>query len=254
MAWRLARSLDVLRDEVRGLHPGTRVDTIGDADHADEPSDHNPNAAGVVCAADFFANAGLDLADFAEHLRRTNHRAVKYVIYNRRIWSKARAGEGWRTYTGDDPHTSHVHVSVGVGPDGRSTGPYDNTSPWGLLEDDVELSDRVNLWDEAGDKPWRAGKSIGVTRQDPSVSVGQLLQWGGEVGHLTHGRVLPALARIEATLAVIAGQEPVAAVRAELAKLTDSLVAAVRDAVPASEQDTVEAALRDVLGPPSAEE
>src|SRR5690606_14777101 len=29
-------------------------------------------------------------------------------------------------------HTRHMHVSVGVGPDGRSTGPYDDTSPWGL--------------------------------------------------------------------------------------------------------------------------
>jgi hypothetical protein len=141
MAWRLARSLATLRNEVRTLHPGTRVDTIGDADHAGSASDHNPNAAEVVCAADFFADRGLKLGDFAEHLRRTNHRAVKYVIYNRRLWSKTRAGEGWRPYNGSNPHTSHVHVSVGVGPDGRSTGPYDDTSPWGLLEDDMPLSD-----------------------------------------------------------------------------------------------------------------
>src|SRR5690554_7976273 len=51
------------------------------------------------------------------------------LIFNRRIASK---GGGWRAYHGSNPHTSHVHVSVGVGPDGRSTGPYDDTSPWGL--------------------------------------------------------------------------------------------------------------------------
>lgn len=110
---------------------GTRVDTKGDPAHASTNSDHNPNSAGVVCAADFFANAGLDLASFAEHCKRVNHTAVKYVIYNRRIWSKARNGEGWRVYTGSNPHTSHVHVSVGVGRDGLSTGPYDDPTPWG---------------------------------------------------------------------------------------------------------------------------
>lgn len=114
--------------------------------------------------------------------------------------------------------------------------------------DDVDLSDRVNLWDEKGNKPWRAGKSIGVTKEDPAVSVGQLLMWGGEVGHLTHNRVLPALAEIKATLKVLAGQDPAEAVRGEIAELTDTLVAAVREAVPAANQDTVEAALRNVLG------
>lgn len=36
-----------------------------------------------------------------------------------------------RNYTGSDPHTSHIHVSVGVGSDGQSTQPYDDrTPPW----------------------------------------------------------------------------------------------------------------------------
>jgi peptidoglycan hydrolase-like protein with peptidoglycan-binding domain len=35
-----------------------------------------------------------------------------------------------------------MHVSVGTGPDGRSTGPYDSTQPWGIaaaggMEDDM---------------------------------------------------------------------------------------------------------------------
>ncbi|MBF5083096.1 hypothetical protein [Quadrisphaera sp. INWT6] len=46
---------------------------------------------------------------------------VSYVIWQGQIWSTARAGEGWRTYTGGgvyDPtspvggHYDHVHVSV----------------------------------------------------------------------------------------------------------------------------------------------
>ena len=130
MGWRLARSLEVLRDEIRAVHPGTTVWTIGDAAHV--VSDHRPNAAGVVCAVDVLGDRGLDLAAFAEHLRKANHRAVKYVIFNRRIWSKALNSQGWRPYHGSNPHTTHVHVSVGVGPDGRSTGPYDDESPWGV--------------------------------------------------------------------------------------------------------------------------
>ncbi|MDG4796224.1 hypothetical protein [Micromonospora sp. WMMD1082] len=60
-------------------------------------------------------------------------------IYNRRIWSTSRASEGWRRYAGSNPHTTHVHVSVGTGPDGKSTGPYDNTSSWGVGDDMSEV-------------------------------------------------------------------------------------------------------------------
>lgn len=131
-SWRLARSLAVLRSEIRAVHPGTTVWTIGDAEHRSSWSDHNPTSSGVVCAIDVLGDHGLNLGQFADHLRQKNHVAVKYVIFNRRIWSKARASEGWRRYSGSNPHTTHVHVSVGVGPDGRSTGPYDDTSPWGI--------------------------------------------------------------------------------------------------------------------------
>ena len=130
MAWRLARSLETLRDEIRSVHPGTTVWTIGDEAHV--VSDHRPNPAGVVCAIDVKDDGGMSLAEFAEHTRTRNHPAWKYTIFNRRIISKARLAEGWRPYSGSNPHTTHVHVSVGVGPDGRSTGPYDDTTPWGI--------------------------------------------------------------------------------------------------------------------------
>jgi len=34
-----------------------------------------------------------------------------YIITRRRIWSVERASEGNRPYVGDDPHTSHIHIS-----------------------------------------------------------------------------------------------------------------------------------------------
>jgi len=139
MAWRLAKSLNVLRSEVNAVAPGRSTvsdGTIGDDAHQGTASDHNPNGAGVVCAIDFThdPDSGADMHQFAEHLKRRNHAAVKYVIWNRRIWSKAKNSQGWRSYTGSNPHTAHMHVSVGVGPDGQSTGTYDNTTPWGIEE------------------------------------------------------------------------------------------------------------------------
>ena len=48
------------------------------------------------------------LANDALNARRVG---VMYVIWNKRIWSTYRRAEGWRPYTGGDPHTSHIHIS-----------------------------------------------------------------------------------------------------------------------------------------------
>lgn len=124
--WRLARSLEVLRSELRSRWPGTTFWTIGDDNHG-EWSDHSPNAAGVVCAADILGDGGMDLDWFAEYIRTCGHRDLDYVIHRDRI---ASAGGPWRNYFG--AYHSHVHVSVGDGPDGHATGGYDHTDPWGI--------------------------------------------------------------------------------------------------------------------------
>jgi hypothetical protein len=39
---------------------------------------------------------------------------IMYLIWNRRIWGSYRAasdGDGWRPYTGSNPHTDHIHLS-----------------------------------------------------------------------------------------------------------------------------------------------
>lgn len=143
MAWRLARSLKVLRTETRRLYPGTTVWDIGDPAHQSGWSDHNPSeCCDVVCATDTLGDAGLDLEWFAQTITRTDPPALKYVIWNRRIWFPQ---TGWHTYSGSNPHTSHVHTSVGWGPDGRSTGPYDDVSPWGLLTNTEGGDDVIGL-------------------------------------------------------------------------------------------------------------
>lgn len=52
---------------------------------------------------------GQALADFAVANAATLR--LTYVIWNRRIWSVARAAEGWRPYSGDSTHEDHVHLS-----------------------------------------------------------------------------------------------------------------------------------------------
>jgi hypothetical protein len=48
---------------------------------------------------------------------------VSYLIYNKKIWSRARAKEGDRVYRGLNPHTKHIHVSI-------EPSEAKNTSPW----------------------------------------------------------------------------------------------------------------------------
>lgn len=128
----------MLRDEIDRIAPGRskRSDgTIGDAAHAASDSDHNPNDQGVVCARDFTHDpgSGADMHRISRRIVAKLPKALKYVIWNRQIWSRTRASDGWRRYTGSNPHTKHMHVSVGRGSDGHSTGPYDDTGAWGLL-------------------------------------------------------------------------------------------------------------------------
>jgi len=137
MAWRLARSLEVLRNEVNTAAPNRSKasdGTIGDDAHQGTASDHNPNSADVVCAIDFTHDPanGADMHRISRAIVKRRPRALKYVIWNRQIWSVTRAAEGWRAYGGSNPHTKHMHVSAGVGSDGHSTGPYDDISPWGV--------------------------------------------------------------------------------------------------------------------------
>lgn len=136
MEWRLAGALVQLRREVDAAAPGRSKasdGTIGDDSHAARASDHNPNAADVVCAFDATHDpgSGADMRAISEHIRTHRPPALKYLIFNKRIAS-ADSGWAWVAYNGRNPHTRHMHVSVGRGYDGSSTGPYDDTTSWGI--------------------------------------------------------------------------------------------------------------------------
>lgn len=130
MGWRRARSLEVLGDEIEAAWPGTTVWYIGDEAHQDNWSDHNPNVCcDVVCAADVKDDGGMDLAEFVHRLLEDPHPNLRYVIYRDKIYHRA---NGFRAEDYGGAYHKHVHVSVGNGPDGRSTARYDSTAAWGI--------------------------------------------------------------------------------------------------------------------------
>ena len=90
---------------------------IGDTRHQARPSDHNPDAEGIVRAVDIDRDLSgkakpdlmPDLADQIRLCARTDKR-IAYVIFNGKIAS-ARLGFRWRKYTGSNPHNHHCHIS-----------------------------------------------------------------------------------------------------------------------------------------------
>ena len=64
---------------------------------------------------------GIDCKDIFEKLKEDKR--VKYLIFQGKIWSKERAKEGNRKYTGSNQHTKHLHISI-------NDGMGNDTSPW----------------------------------------------------------------------------------------------------------------------------
>jgi len=127
MSWRLARGLDKLRSQVNARWPNRsrKADgTIGDRAHAARASDHNPRG-GIVHALDLTHSpgTGLDIHGLADRLRQSKDPRISYIISNRRIAS-SKQNWAWRRYTGSNPHSGHMHISI------RSNPQADKTNDW----------------------------------------------------------------------------------------------------------------------------
>jgi len=136
--WRLARAITALREEVNRQAPNRNKasdGTIGDAAHRSRDSDHNPwiedGDTGVVSAIDITHDGagGCSAETLAQSLQSGRDARVKYVIWNRRIMSSyAHNGTApwvWRNYSGSNPHTRHIHISLN-----SRKSDYDSTAPW----------------------------------------------------------------------------------------------------------------------------
>lgn len=132
--WLLASSLQRLRENIDALAPlrcKCSDGSIGDAAHASRDSDHNPwveaGGVGIVTAIDITndpANS-CDAGRLAESLREARDARVKYVIWNRRIFSATVQPWLWRPYGGRNPHDHHLHISVKAEPTA-----FDDASDW----------------------------------------------------------------------------------------------------------------------------
>lgn len=136
MSWRVAKSLDVLLTQINEIAPKRSKGSdgsIGDADHANRSSDHNPHCGpGVVTARDFTHDPknGADMNAITEALRKAKDPRIKYVIWNKRMFSSYATSSHpawtWRPYSGVNLHTAHAHVSV------QCNESKDSARPWKL--------------------------------------------------------------------------------------------------------------------------
>ena len=91
---------------------------IGDTRHQARPSDHNPDAEGIVRAIDIdrdLSNKAKpdlmpDLADQIRLCAKAGDKRISYVIFDGRIASFKKAW-AWRPYDGINKHNHHCHVS-----------------------------------------------------------------------------------------------------------------------------------------------
>jgi hypothetical protein len=168
---RAAHSLNVLLGQLNTLAPNRNKATdgwIGDADHQNRNSDHNPwyppPNGGIVTARDFTHDpTHLNGQWVADTLVAHRDPRIKYIIWNRRIWTP---GAGWRNYTGPNPHTSHVHLSVVASPANDSTTPWAGFSPAAPPEEDVDLNDpmRAFIWPHTDEIKDTVGSTLANTQ------------------------------------------------------------------------------------------
>jgi hypothetical protein len=82
-----------------------------------------------------------------ERCRSGVEKRLRYVIYNRRIWSRS---SGWvqKAYTGSNPHDKHAHFSFLYGSGSSTTNPENITSPYGLLAERQRELDEAKAREE----------------------------------------------------------------------------------------------------------
>jgi hypothetical protein len=207
MAWRVFNSLLVLRGQVNALAPNRAKGadgTICDTNHP-TTSDHCPhNVPGVgsemVSALDLTHDpaGGFDSYRFAEVLRIHRDQRIKYVISDHHMFSSyatsSYAAWTWRPYSGTDPHTNHVHISV------LDAAISDTSTPWNL-EGFVMALTEADL-NAIGLKVWNwdllNGAPVGVAYEQVLAILAQVKLNGGSLSSVLDGQK-----RIEARLAAM---------------------------------------------------
>lgn len=102
-------------EEATQLWPNRRKTSDGicsSPTHQKQSPNSDHDVGNAFDLSDDLAN-GCDAHHLADLLSKAGDPRVKYVISNRRIWNPSRDKPGvWRPYSGSNPHTLHIHVSI----------------------------------------------------------------------------------------------------------------------------------------------
>lgn len=172
-----AKSLFAAFDELAPDRDHASDGSVGNAAHAAEVSDHNPDETGSVPIHDAdhinevhaidvdsdLRVPGLTMESVVQFVlgrcRSGAEKRLRYIIYDRRIWE---ADNGWRqrVYTGTaDPHINHAHFSFSY-----VTPLEASTVSWHLEDIPVALT--------AADKTWIQQQIAAITATDKPQSDG----------------------------------------------------------------------------------
>lgn len=127
--WTLAPALQQLREQINAAFPNrdrSSDGSIGDTRHSARKSDHNPNAAGVVCAIDIDEDLSPSntVAGIVAQIQMSRDSRVAYIIYEGQITVKGDITR-WKDYHGVNPHKHHAHISVK-----QDAKLYNDRRPW----------------------------------------------------------------------------------------------------------------------------
>lgn len=144
----LIPSLTKLRAEFNALNPSRDKASdgwIGDPAHQATNSDHNPDGNGDVHAIDVDETGpwpnGITMEKMVQFIlarcRSGAEARLKYIIYERRIWS---ASSSWaqQSYSGGNPHDQHAHFS------GSYTNSHEaSTASWHLEDLNMPSAEEI---------------------------------------------------------------------------------------------------------------
>jgi hypothetical protein len=224
MAWRVARAIPVLFDQLRPLAPAAPAvswGTIGDVRH-DKKSDHAPkNFPGwgqqIVTAGDFPKSGQLHPWTVLDNIRASRDDRVKYAIADRRMFSSypvpGYPAWTWRPYpnAANDPHTDHGHLSLVGDPRADNTRTWAVTATAGPPEDEeydmprtalVWLTGRATVWVKEPDKPIRAlrfpwqleaFKALGAVTLGPAPHADAIVETLGTLAGMNNAQSIVAI-------------------------------------------------------------
>lgn len=118
MACKCSPCLLQLRSEMNQHKPGwTYLGCCGDQAHSKRKSDHNPDASGYAHAIDLGESRHVPSMQWLvdKIMERPDlYPQVKYMIYEGHIYYPRDGARkrGKYTYTGPNPHATHLHVSI----------------------------------------------------------------------------------------------------------------------------------------------